>query len=151
MIPRDLLEVADDLLDGPKEAHWRSAVSRAYYATFHGARLLLRRCGFLLPKGERSHAYLWLRLSNCGHADLTDAGAELFELRNRRNWADYDFDPPMDQSAAQDYVQKSRDILNLLEQAMTIPSLLAQITTVIRTYERDVLKETTWHSNGADE
>ena len=26
MSTRDLLEVADDLLGGPKEAHWRSAV-----------------------------------------------------------------------------------------------------------------------------
>jgi hypothetical protein len=88
MSSRDLLEVADDLLGGLKEAHWRSAVSRAYYAAFHEARLLLRRCGFAVPRGEQAHAYLWLRLSNCGHPDLAHAGAELNDLRSQRNWAD---------------------------------------------------------------
>jgi uncharacterized protein (UPF0332 family) len=49
MDARDLLEVADDLLGGLKEAHWRSAVSRAYYAAFHEARQLLRPRRFAAP------------------------------------------------------------------------------------------------------
>ena len=144
MSARDLLEVADDLLGGLKEAHWRSAVSRAYYAAFHEARQLLRQCGFAVPKSEQGHAYLWLRLSNCGHPDLAHAGAELNDLRSQRNWADYDFDQPMEQSAAGDYVQAARDVVHLLELAAPMPALLSQITTAIRGYERDVLKEVTW-------
>jgi uncharacterized protein (UPF0332 family) len=144
MSTRDLLEVADDLLDGPKEAHWRSAVSRAYYAAFHEARLLLRQCGFAVPKGEQAHAYLWLRLSNCGHPDLAHAGTELSDLRSQRNWADYDFDHVLDLSVAADYVQAGHDIVHLLDEANTMPALLAQITAVMRAYERDVLREVTW-------
>ena len=72
MSTRDLLEVADELLGGLKEAHWRSAVSRAYYAAFHEARRLLGQCGFPAPKGEQAHAYLWLRLSNCGREQPAD-------------------------------------------------------------------------------
>ena len=144
MSPRDLLEVADDLLGGLKEAHWRSAVSRAYYAAFHEARHLLRQCGFVVPKGEQAHAYLWLRLSNCGHPDLAHAGAELNDLRSHRNWADYDFDQPLDQLTAADYVQAARDVVQLLEQAATMPALLSQITAAIRVYERDVLGQVTW-------
>ena len=45
MKPRDFLDVADELSDG--EAHWRSAVSRAYYAAFHVARRLLIELGFV--------------------------------------------------------------------------------------------------------
>jgi uncharacterized protein (UPF0332 family) len=144
MNARDLLEVADDLLGGLKEAYWRSAVSRAYYAAFHEARRLLRQCGLVAPRGEQAHAYLWLRLSNCGHPDLAHAGAELNDLRSQRNWADYDFDQLLDQPTAADYVQAARDIVDLLEMAATMPALLSQITTVIRVYERDVLGEVTW-------
>jgi uncharacterized protein (UPF0332 family) len=146
MNTRDLLEVADDLLGGLKEAHWRSAVSRAYYAAFHEARRLLQQSGFTVPNGEKTHAYLWLRLSNCGQPDLAHAGAELNDLRSQRNWADYDFDQPLAQSTAADYVNAGHDIVNLLEQAETMPALVSQITAVIRVYERDVLKEVTWQT-----
>jgi uncharacterized protein (UPF0332 family) len=144
MSTRDLLEVADDLLGGLKEAYWRSAVSRGYYAAFHEARQLLQQCGFTVPRGEQAHAFLWLRLSNCGHPDLAHAGAELNDLRGQRNWADYDFDQSLDQSTAGDYVQAARDFVHLLESAATMPSLLTQITATIQVYERDVLKEVTW-------
>ncbi len=144
MSSRDLLEVADDLLGGPKEAHWRSAVSRAYYAAFHDARQLLRGCGFAPPRAEQAHAYLWLRLSNCGHPDLAHAGAELNDLRGQRNWADYDFERPLEQSTAGDYVQAARDVVQLLEQARALPAVFAAITLAIREYERDVLQEVTW-------
>ena len=46
MNPHDFLEVANEWITGVREAEWRSAVSRAYYAAFHVARLLLERCGF---------------------------------------------------------------------------------------------------------
>ena len=144
MIPRDLLEVAHDLLGGLKEAHWRSADSRAYHADFHEARQLLGQWGFAVPRGEQAHAYLWLRLSNCGHPDLSHAGAELNDLRSQRKWADYDFYQPMDQSVAADYVQTARDVAGLLEQAATLPAVLAPVTAAIRAYERDVLGEVTW-------
>lgn len=119
-------------------------MSRAYYTVFHEARQLLRQCGFAVPKGEQAHAYLWLRLSNCGHPDLAHAGAELNDLRSQRNWADYDFDRPLDQSTAADYVQAARDVVQLLEQAATMPALLSQMTATIRVYERDVLGAVTW-------
>lgn len=32
---RDYLDVADEFSEGDGEAHWRSAISRAYYAAFH--------------------------------------------------------------------------------------------------------------------
>jgi hypothetical protein len=52
MSPRDLLEVADDLLGGLKEGHGRSAVSRAYDAASHEARRR-RQCGFAVPESGK--------------------------------------------------------------------------------------------------
>lgn len=63
---KEFLTLAETWVEGATEAEWRSAVSRAYYAAFHEARVLLRGLGFRVPRGDQAHAYLWLRLSNCG-------------------------------------------------------------------------------------
>jgi hypothetical protein len=60
MSPREFLEVADEWATGTREAEWRPAVSRAYYAAFHGARAVLQQAGFVVPQGDQAHAYLWL-------------------------------------------------------------------------------------------
>jgi hypothetical protein len=64
------LELADELSTGYRQADWRTAISRSYYAAFHKARTLLRQGGFRVPDAERGHAYVWLRLSNPGHPDV---------------------------------------------------------------------------------
>jgi uncharacterized protein (UPF0332 family) len=141
---RDFLEVADDLITAMREADWRSAVSRAYYASFHVARQLLQDCGFQVPIADKAHAYLWRRLSNGGHADLQHAGQDLNALRTARNWADYDLDRPLDQATAVDKAQNASDIIDLLRSVPTLPATQAQLTEAIKTYERDVLREETW-------
>src|SRR4051794_10116309 len=105
MNARDFLEVAWDWVGGTREAEWRSAASRAYYAAFHVARELLQGCGFDVPATEQAHAYLWLRLSNANHPDVTDAGSKLQELRAHRNWADYDLSRPFSQVFAVERVR----------------------------------------------
>jgi hypothetical protein len=57
MDPRDFLDVAGEWVTGTREAEWRSGVSRAYYATFHVARDLLRRCGYA---GATPAARMWI-------------------------------------------------------------------------------------------
>ena len=59
---RDFLLLATTLAAGSTEAEWRTAVSRAYYAAFHGACDLLFLCGFSVLRAEQAHAYLSLRL-----------------------------------------------------------------------------------------
>jgi len=66
---RDYLTLARTLAGGATEAEWRSASSRAYDAAFHVARVLLLGLGFRVPQADRAHGYLWMRLSNAGHAD----------------------------------------------------------------------------------
>ena len=146
MDPRDFLDVADDLITGDKEAEWRSAVSRAYFASFHTAQRLLKKCGFVVPKGEQAHAYLWLRLANSAHPDVENAGNDLNHLRRNRNWADYVLDQPLAFATAQGFVQLADSIIQLLESVPTAPSVQAQITDAIKIYERDILRQVTWTS-----
>jgi uncharacterized protein (UPF0332 family) len=144
MTARDILDVADALITGSKEAEWRSAVSRAYYAAFHVARQLLLQCGFVVPQGDQAHAYLWLRLANSGHPDVQIAGNDLNFLRKMRNWADYDLDRPMHPAPASGQVRATYTIIELLETVATEPVVRTQVTEAVKNYERDVLREVTW-------
>ena len=139
----DLQALAESWINGVTEAG-RSAVSRAYYAAFHQARQLLRDVGFRVPRGDQAHAYLWLRLSNSGDPQVQLAGSDLSTLRRERNRADYEVEQTLTHSHALLQVQSARRILQILDAATAEPTR-TQITNAMRAYERDVLKELTWH------
>ena len=86
MSPHDFLEVAGEWAVANREAEWRSAASRAYYAAFHVARQLLLQWGFVVPSADQAHAYLWLRLANAGHPDVNRAGNDLRYLPATSDW-----------------------------------------------------------------
>src|SRR5438046_9760214 len=87
---RDFLDTARHLASRGGEADGRSAVSRAYYSTFHAARDLLTALRFRTPRADRAHNYLYVRLNNCGEPRVENAAFLLNKLRGRRNHADYD-------------------------------------------------------------
>jgi uncharacterized protein (UPF0332 family) len=140
---RDFLLAAKLLLPATLEAAWRSAVSRAYYAAFHVARQLLEDLGFRVPFGERAHAYLWLRLYNGGHPQIRLAGQRLNDLRTERNRADYELRRPVRQAQAAGHVRLAEQLIQILD--ATSASTRTQITDAMKLYERDVLKQVTWH------
>jgi uncharacterized protein (UPF0332 family) len=144
MNARDFLVLANTLLAESTEAAWRSAISRAYYAAFHVARLLFRDLGFRTPRADQAHAYLWLRLSNCGDPQIRVAGQRLRDLRSERNRADYDIDVPLLQATAAIQVQISEQLIQFLDGARAEPTR-TMITDAMRIYERTVLGVVTWH------
>lgn len=133
----DFLTVAERLAREATEADWRSAVSRAYYAVFHAVRVLFQDLGFVVPRADRCHAYLHLRLHNCGDAQMQFAGLKMNDLRQFRNQADYDLHRAISQTAATGYVRIAASILQILA-ALQIPTR-TQITDAMKVYERDVL------------
>ena len=141
---RDFLAVAKNLLAAPTEADWRTAVSRAYYAAFHVARQLLGDLSFRVPRADPAHAYLWMRLSNCGDPQIQAGGQRLHDLRSERNRADYDIDVPLAHTAAATQDLIARQLIQLLDTAAVDP-LRTQITTAMRAYEQTALGVTTWH------
>ena len=141
---RDYLRLARALAAGKTEAEWRSASSRNYYAAFHVARGLLLGLGFHVPRADKAHAYLWLRLSNAGHADVIQAGRRLNGLRGQRNRADYEEQAPVTQALAAGHVQVAEEIIQALDAAAVEP-VRTQITDAIKIYERDILRDVTWH------
>lgn len=141
---RDYLTLARTLAGGTTEAEWRSALSRAYYAAFHVASLLLLDLSFRVPQADRAHGFLWLRLSNAGQADTMKAGSRLRLLRQQRNWADYDDRRTITRTDAIHSVQEAEKIIQALD-AAAIEPIRTQITDGMKIYERDVLKDVTWH------
>lgn len=142
---RDYLTLARTLAGGATEAEWRTASSRAYYAAFHVARELLADLGFRVPQADRAHGYLWLRLSNSGHADALLAGRLLNELRREWDRADYDDQASVIQLEAARSVQRAEDIIQALDTAAVEP-VRTQVTDAMKVYERDVLHDVTWHA-----
>lgn len=88
MIHDEFLSVANELAQGITEGHWRSAVSRAYYAAYHRTRFMIEAAGGNMPAGERCHEQLASKLRG-PHRGLTNIGTRLDHFRRDRNAADY--------------------------------------------------------------
>ena len=141
--PADFLAQAEAWIRLPNEADWRSAASRGYYAAFHAARLLFQDLGFVVPHGPQAHAYLWMRLSNCGEPEIVTAGGRLNDLQRFRNRSDYDIQRDIVHTDAATAVAMARRVVERLEDRRTDPARSA-ITTAMRDYERNVLRHVTW-------
>ena len=144
ILDSDLLHLAEKMSLGTTESEWRCAVSRAYYAAFHHARDLLQALGFAAPRGELAHAFLWRRLEGCGDPALGLAGSDLNQLRGQRNRADYDLADDVSRRTALSAVETATAIFQIIG-ALTPDDREAAIE-IIKTYERDVLRETTWRA-----
>ena len=140
----EFLKLAERYATDQSEADWRSAVSRAYYAAFHVARDFMTSLGFVTPRAELAHAFLWRRLGNCGLPSLSSAGSRLNQLRGERNRADYDLNSDLAKKDAQAAVKSAAMVIATL-QAVS-PDDRRLITEAMKTYERDVLRETTWRN-----
>ena len=142
ILDTDMLRLAEKLCLGVTETDWRCAVSHTYYAAFHRGRDLLQSLGFEVPRGELAHAFLWRRLQCCGNPSLGLAGSELNQLRGQRNRADYDLRGDVSRRSAMLAVETATAIFRTIE-TMTPDDRQAAIE-IIKAYERDVLRETTW-------
>lgn len=87
---RDFLVVAQELVAGTTEAHWRTAVTQAYYALMLECRDALIRWGYPPPPRHSVHADVRLRFSFATDPDIRQIGDALDDLVRRRNPASYD-------------------------------------------------------------
>lgn len=143
MTGSDFLPLAHRLAAAASEPEWRTAISRAYYAAFHVARQLLEELGFRVPWADRAHAYLTMRLNNCGDVQVQRAASDMHSLRSLRNQADYDLQRPVRQSVAVAQAPISQQIIQAFLLAKQEPTRTS-ITDAMRIYERDVLRDVTW-------
>jgi len=85
---RDFLELATRLAHrGADEAELRTAISRAYYAAYHGAAAYVR-AQHILTSGH-SHTRVWQALANDPDPARADIGVRGVFLKRSREYADY--------------------------------------------------------------
>jgi uncharacterized protein (UPF0332 family) len=146
MNAQHFLTLARALAAGNSEAEWRTAISRAYYATFHTARELLHDLGFVVPRDDSAHRYLIYRLNNGQHPSAERAGLDLDRLRSDRNSADYDLRSAVSTTIALRLIQVADRAMQALAGIQKEP-VRSAVMIVMREYERDVLKMVTWRAS----
>jgi hypothetical protein len=92
MKPNEFITFAGQIV-GMKSAGARSAISRAYYGTYHLASQVLEDLGFKI-KSRSLHGKLDLILDGCGNDHGRLAGSLIGDLYNGRVKADYRLDNP---------------------------------------------------------
>lgn len=147
MNPAEFVSLAVKLSNGRQEAELRTAVSRAYYGTFHSARELLEECGIAFPPNELFgadvHRKVRFCLANTGNADVTLVSNRLNYLRRRRNIADYDLKSDQfnaaNQKNAKAAILAAIEIVDALQRCRTADTF-GDIRKIVRGYARDVLR-----------
>lgn len=133
----EFLAVARDLQKGTREADWRSAVSRAYYAAFHSSLALTISCGVRFGKTSAAHDKVAMCLQHSQNLEVDAAGAKLSSLRAKRNDADYDLQNLefRSQNSASTQIMIAVEIINAVNGKHADQELVRSI----RTYAKDVL------------
>jgi hypothetical protein len=131
---RGFLEVARDLVAGPTEYPWRTAVVSGYYALVLECRDALLRWGFALPPRVNMHAWVRLRFTYTTDPDLRAIGKTLDPLVQRRNKASYDLQSIMFSSSlvGQDTIKEATAAVALLDQIEADPARLAAAIAAVR-------------------
>jgi len=97
------------------EAALRSAISRAYYATFCKARNRLRHEGVRIPNTGKAHKIVWDNFRNDVDQHRRSIGITGDRLRQSRNKADYEDEFPNVTKVVQDSISKTKRLLETLE------------------------------------
>ncbi len=112
------LVLAQDLAKGADDASRRSAISRAYYAIFSKARLLLEHEGMVISDTGKAHDDVWRTLERAGKGRRR-LGAEGKRLREMRRKADYDREFAALEKVAEDAVTTAGRLNQLVDAEAT--------------------------------
>ncbi len=137
MEPIQFLDIAKKIMNVPSEAAYRSAVSRAYYATFHAATAFLAQLGFRASGGPQAHGEVRARLNNCGNEEGVQIARWLRELHGHRIEADYELTSALfrAQFKPASWVLLAEQAIRTLNALAASPNLCDQIRKGIRAYE----------------
>ena len=89
MNPRDYHILATELAEGTRVVDFRSAINRAYYATYNVGVEILEGMGFKIDEGPQGHRQVQRRFNNCGADKLIRVASKLSDLYSSRIDADY--------------------------------------------------------------
>lgn len=121
-----VLEIAKELSRGESEAHHRSAVSRAYYASLHCVDMTLPptfAVGEVARRGKGSHdAFIdaltaWGKSTTPGRQSARYAAIKMPRLKSARKKADYYLSDSMSAEEAEQAIKWAEEVFEHLEAA----------------------------------
>jgi uncharacterized protein (UPF0332 family) len=105
--------------DNPTEAELRSAISRAYYASFHAARDYLIQAQRLNPLNRQHvHTEGWRVLRTTQYANAVAAAERGFRLLSFRRKADYELSYPLLAHEARRAVREAEQIADAISRLL---------------------------------
>ncbi len=111
------LDLAIDLLNQAgsskqRDAHLRSSISRAYYATYHKSRQHLKdKWGMAVSKGADTHRQVRFEFLNKGQYSIAK---KLKRMRVDRNKADYDDKFVSLEETVQINIERAKQVISIL-------------------------------------
>lgn len=135
MVGRDFLDAADDLVSARTEAHWRTAVGRAYYALMLESRDVQHRWGLTIPGQSQTHRIVRLRFVIAGDKDLLRVATYLQDLASLRAKADYRPEDTVsfpNAQVAMNCVRQARKGIDLLDLIDADPARRAAAVTAMK-------------------
>jgi len=129
--PRDLLAIAQELIDREGEIDHRTAANRAYYAAFHYCSTVAASLPPPLTPGRRSHERLISKLKNHPVSKATEdfdlnvrtLGNVLDKAKPLRVHADYLIGEEFGRAKAEELIpraEKIRDVANELTETLSV-------------------------------
>lgn len=106
----EFLKIAKKLIKGG-EAHWRTSISRSYYAVFNHLKKECISLGIAIPKSGKGHNELYLNFYNSGIQDAQDIGAKINDLRSQRVTADYELNSTVSKQTADFTLRKAEGVI----------------------------------------
>jgi len=138
---KEFFMVAENLMEGTKEAEYRSAVSRAYYGAFLCGRQLLTDWGFTVEKESKAHGEVRQKFRACEQAGIIDvakAASNLYDLHSARLDADYLKTKKIgEREVARRWVEIARSIIAQLEGCKNEPKK-TRVIEAIKDYEAKI-------------
>jgi len=140
MNPRTFQEFAKELVAKNRPVTLRTAISRAYYATYHVGVALLETLGFIIPQGPGGHGEVPRRLQNSGDADLEVVGRQLENFHRQRIHADYRLDNREVEgvNTARLWVIQAGQLIQRLDACLADQTRRARVKQSIREWERKI-------------
>ncbi len=131
MQPNEFLTVALDLAkNAPSSAAKRTAVSRAYYASYHIGANVIETLGGRVGGGSSAHGKVFGSLCGCGVTEVEKLGEKIRSLHGWRRKADYVLNDTR--------VEKDSNVQQVLQHATEIITKLEQLC--LNSAEKDQIK-----------
>jgi uncharacterized protein (UPF0332 family) len=138
MNPRDFLMQASELVgkETPTAVDLRTAISRAYYASFNVAVALLKKMGIKAPDSWEGHKLVAEALRYSEDQKVQAASHELDDLRKARWKADYDMedDEVEHQRTVAKFVARAKQAIKKMDECEVDAARFMQARNKVRTW-----------------